>query len=143
MPDPIKASPGTKPPRGNKKIATAKHVTREARKSKALSARRKRKKPSATNAEPKKLLKARRAGQASAINTNGNEKLPFRPTSKLAKVVDMLRRPKGASLEELTLATGWQEHSVRGALAGALKKKLKQKIVSEQVAGTRRYRIGV
>lgn len=143
MSDLIKTIPQTKSHRRKTKTASAKNVTRKARKSKATPAGRKREKRSATNAEPKKAPTTKRSAQDSANQTSGSENHPFRPTSKLAKVVDMLRRPKGASLEELTLATGWQEHSVRGALAGALKKKLKQKIVSEQVAGTRRYRIGV
>ena len=53
----------------------------------------------------------------------------------------MLSRPEGASLAELALATGWQAHSVRGALAGNLKRK-GCTIRSEKVDGERRYRIG-
>ena len=50
-------------------------------------------------------------------------------------------RPEGASLAELVAATGWQAHSVRGALAGSLKRK-GHAIVSEKLDGERRYRIG-
>ena len=46
-------------------------------------------------------------------------------------LIEALRRPAGASLTELTAATGWQPHSVRGAISGALKKKLAIKVVSE------------
>ena len=53
----------------------------------------------------------------------------------------MLSRPEGASLAELVAATGWQAHSVRGALAGSLKRK-GYTILSEKIAGERRYRIG-
>ena len=53
----------------------------------------------------------------------------------------MLVRPDGASLAELIAATGWQAHSVRGALAGSLKKK-GHVILSEKSDGQRRYRIG-
>jgi len=47
-----------------------------------------------------------------------------RGESKQAKLVEMLKRPEGASLDEIMEAFGWQAHTVRGAIAGALKKKL-------------------
>lgn len=54
----------------------------------------------------------------------------------------MLRRPDGVSLDEIVAATGWQKHTVRGAIAGALKKKLGLTITSEKVEGRGRvYRI--
>ena len=65
---------------------------------------------------------------------------PARSTSKLDQMVSLLRRPKGASLADLSAATGWQPHSVRGALAGSLKKK-GHSIRSEKTGGERRYRI--
>ncbi|MCB1498644.1 MAG: DUF3489 domain-containing protein [Bauldia sp.] len=52
----------------------------------------------------------------------------------------MLRRPNGATLADLVTATGWQAHSVRGALAGSLKKK-GYIIISEKTDSVRRYRI--
>jgi hypothetical protein len=61
-------------------------------------------------------------------------------TSKLDTLVELLRRPTGASIQDLAAATGWQTHSVRGALAGTLKKK-GHSINSEMVEGVRRYRI--
>lgn len=61
--------------------------------------------------------------------------------SRLTQIVALLSRAQGASLAELTAATGWQPHSVRGALAGALKRK-GHVILSEKVDGVRRYRIG-
>lgn len=60
--------------------------------------------------------------------------------SKLEQIVLMLARPDGASLADLAAATRWQAHSVRGALAGALKKK-GHVVVSEKIGGVRRYRI--
>ena len=60
---------------------------------------------------------------------------------KLAAVVSMLQRPKGATTEAMMSATGWQAHSVRGAIAGAIKKKLGHTVVSEKVDGARTYRI--
>ena len=61
-------------------------------------------------------------------------------TSKLDTLVTLLRRSSGATIEELAAATAWQTHSVRGALAGTLKKK-GHTISSEVVDGLRRYRI--
>jgi hypothetical protein len=63
-----------------------------------------------------------------------------RGTSKLDTLVALLRTPRGASIQELAAATSWQPHSVRGALAGTLKKK--GHLISSEIAdGTRRYRI--
>jgi hypothetical protein len=61
-------------------------------------------------------------------------------TSKLDTLVTLLRRPAGATIDDLAKAAGWQKHSVRGALSGTLKKK-GHAITSEIVDGMRRYRI--
>jgi hypothetical protein len=54
----------------------------------------------------------------------------------------MLRQPTGATLSDLMDATGWQAHSVRGVISGALKKRLHLNVVAEASKdGTRRYRI--
>ena len=45
----------------------------------------------------------------------------------------MLRTPDGATIEEIIAATGWQSHTVRGAISGALKKKLGLEVTSEKV----------
>ena len=66
---------------------------------------------------------------------------PVRPGGKLGKVVDLLRRPGGARIEELMEATGWQSHTVRGAISGALKSRLKLAIISEPGEAGRVYRI--
>jgi hypothetical protein len=50
-------------------------------------------------------------------------------------MIGLLQRPEGATIEELAEATGWQSHSVRGVMSGALKKKLGLAIASEKVAG--------
>jgi hypothetical protein len=62
--------------------------------------------------------------------------------SKQDSVIALLRRPKGATLGALARATGWQPHSLRGFLAGMVRKKLKLPLQSEKVEGTRTYRIG-
>ena len=57
-------------------------------------------------------------------------------------MIDLLRRPEGAGIEEITAATGWQSHTVRGAMSGALKKKLGLEITSKKVERLGRvYRI--
>jgi hypothetical protein len=61
-------------------------------------------------------------------------------TSKLDTLVTLLRQPSGATIDDLAAATSWQKHSVRGALAGTLKKK-GHVITSDVVDGMRRYRI--
>ena len=65
-----------------------------------------------------------------------------RPNSKIAKVVEMMRKPGGVTLKAIMSATEWQAHSVRGAISGAIKKKLGLKVVSEMRGEERTYRIG-
>ena len=62
--------------------------------------------------------------------------------SKQAQLIDMLKRPEGSSIEEIVEKFSWQAHTVRGAIAGALKKKLGLNVLSEKVeGGARIYRI--
>jgi hypothetical protein len=66
----------------------------------------------------------------------------IRPGTKQGKLIELLRRPGGASLSEMQKATGWQAHSVRGVMSGTLKKKLGLVILAEKAeSGERRYRI--
>ena len=65
-----------------------------------------------------------------------------REGTKQATLIAMLRATEGATIEEITSATGWQSHTVRGAMAGALKKKLGLEVTSEKVEGRGRvYRL--
>jgi hypothetical protein len=67
-----------------------------------------------------------------------------RETSKQATVINMLNRTEGATIDQICEATGWQPHTVRGAMAGALKKKLGLDIQSfKESGGARTYRIAV
>ena len=59
----------------------------------------------------------------------------LREGTKQATLIAMLRAPDGATIEEIMAATGWQAHTVRGAMAGALKKKLGLEVTSEKVEG--------
>ncbi len=62
--------------------------------------------------------------------------------TKTQACLDLLHRTDGATLEELQKATGWQAHSVRGFLAGTVKRKLGLKLASDKPEdGPRRYRI--
>jgi hypothetical protein len=65
-----------------------------------------------------------------------------KPNSKQDRIVVLLRRPEGATLDVLVRETGWQKHSVRGFLAGTVRKKLKLPLLSEKIDGVRTYRIG-
>ena len=71
------------------------------------------KKASPAKKAPKGAKKARSAKAGKA-----------REGSKTAQVLDLLKRPDGVSLKELTKSTGWQPHSVRGFLSGAVGKKM-------------------
>ena len=63
-----------------------------------------------------------------------------REFSKKAIVLELLRRPKGATLAELMEATGWQAHSVRGFISGTLGKKMDLPVASaKREDGTRVY----
>jgi hypothetical protein len=63
------------------------------------------------------------------------------PGSKQSRIVAMLRSPGGTTLAAMMKATGWQQHSVRGFLAGTVRKRLKLKLGSKKVDGNRVYRI--
>jgi hypothetical protein len=66
-----------------------------------------------------------------------------RKVSRQDLLLSLLRRRTGATIAEMSEATGWQAHSVRGALSGIIGKKLSLKVVSEKVADRGRvYRIG-
>jgi len=65
-----------------------------------------------------------------------------KPDSKQDRIVALLQRPEGATLDALVKETQWQKHSVRGFLAGTVRKKLKLLLLSEKIDGVRTYRIG-
>ncbi len=81
-----------------------------------------------TTSKPKNRPTARKAERKGARRT------------KASIILDLLKRPKGATVADLQKATGWQEHSVRAALTG-LRKKGHEIIKTKDDAGVTLYRI--
>ena len=70
-----------------------------------------------------------------------SSKTAIRPYTKHARIIAMLRTPAGTTIAAIMTATHWQQHSVRGFLAGVVRKKLGLNLVSEQTDKGRVYRI--
>ena len=86
----------------------------------------------------------KRRGRPRKVAPTGADVAPApknRGDSKQAQLIAMLQREQGATIAQIVEATGWQPHTVRGAFAGALKKKLGLTVTSEKVNGIRTYRI--
>ncbi len=79
----------------------------------------------------KRAKKAGKTGAPTAIQSG----------TKQSAAIDMLRSTGGATITALTKATGWQPHSVRGFLAGVVRKRLKLDLQSAVIEGVRIYRI--
>jgi hypothetical protein len=86
---------------------------------------------------------ARKSGksQVRARSVAGSAKTVARSDTKHARIIAMLRAPAGATMAAITSATEWQPHSVRGFLAGIVRKKLGLNLVAEQTDKGRVYRI--
>lgn len=97
-----------------------------------------------SGAKPARRPKASRGKPASkgkAVPRTSAAAMP-RDGSKLARLITLLRRKDGATVDQIAKALDWQRHTVRGAIAGALRKKLGLDITSEKVEGGERvYRI--
>ena len=101
------------------------------------------------SSEPKRSARAARAKRSGGTKTvAGRAKATkgfsdrVNSGSKHDKILALLQRPKGATLDLLVKETQWQKHSVRGFLAGTVRKKLKLPLFSEKIDGARTYRIG-
>jgi hypothetical protein len=96
------------------------------------------KKPTA----PKPLRQARHGRQSSGARPNrASSGSMLRDGTKGARIVVMLQARGGATIAAMMSATGWQPHSIRGFLAGVVRKKLKLKLVSEPDDKGRIYRV--
>jgi Protein of unknown function (DUF3489) len=76
----------------------------------------------ATPARKGKFAKGK--GKTRVTKAAPAEKPTPRAGTKQARMIEMLKRPEGATVEQIAAATGWQHHTIRGAISGALKKKL-------------------
>ena len=82
-----------------------------------------------------------RKAASPARSASASSKSTPRPDTKHNRIVAMLRAPAGATIAAIMTATDWQQHSVRGFLAGVVRKKLGLNLVSEQTDKGRVYRI--
>jgi hypothetical protein len=90
----------------------------------------------AKSRKPTAKKKAKRAPKAAQAKGRAN--------AKQTQLVTMLQRPDGATVDEIAKKLEWQPHSVRGAFAGVIKKRLDLKLDSEKIDGRGRvYRIAV
>ena len=85
--------------------------------------------------------KTRSSSKPGATAKVGADGKTGEPASKIDTVIAMLRTKDGASIDEVARITGWQAHSVRGAISGQLRRKQGLNVLSEKVDGVRRYRI--
>ena len=92
------------------------------------------------NVAPKKPNAGKKASPAKKAPKGAKKARGARDGSKAAKILDMLKRPGGATSKELQKASGWQPHSVRGFLSGTVGKKMGLTVVStKSEAGERTY----
>jgi Protein of unknown function (DUF3489) len=89
----------------------------------------------------KKRLAASSTATAAEVRPSQQPSDKADSASKQARVIALLRSPSGTTIASMMAATGWQQHSVRGFLAGVVRKRLKLKLGSKKIDGTRVYQI--
>lgn len=92
-----------------------------------------------TTRKPRRMAREPDAAANVPSTAPGPADCSTRSSSKLDRVEALLLAEGGTSIAEIMAETGWQQHSVRGAMAGALKKR-GLVITSDKLDGTRRYR---
>ena len=99
-------------------------------------------KPRRAAPKARHAARGRKPGASAEARVQATQGRRSREGTKQALLIEMLRRPAGATIAEIMTTTGWQAHTVRGAIAGALKKKLGLAVASEKVENRGRvYRI--
>lgn len=94
------------------------------------------------SAEPNAAARSKVTPDVSTKATLNTDETRVERVTKQERVLTLLGRTDGASIEEIMLATDWQQHSVRGFLAGTVKRKLGFPLTSSKTKeGARRYRI--
>jgi hypothetical protein len=88
---------------------------------------------------PTKRSGGRKTAVRAKATTGSSDRV--KSNSKQDRILALLQRPKGATLDVLVKETQWQKHSVRGFLAGTVRKKLRLPLLSEKIEGIRTYRI--
>jgi hypothetical protein len=101
---------------------------------------------SSRSKQSKSVVPSGRRGAATTQAAQTSKRRPMamttvRADSKQAKVLGMLHSAQGTTIDAIAKVTNWQPHSVRGFLAGVVRKKLKLDLVSEQLGDVRIYRI--
>jgi len=96
----------------------------------------------ATTKSGKKTTPAKKAPKGAKAAKPAKTESGARHGSKTEQVLELLKRPEGATLQNLMKATGWQAHSVRGFISGTIGKKTGLTVVSNKTeSGERRYSI--
>jgi cell division septation protein DedD len=97
--------------------------------------------PPSKRAAPAKTTKAKGAAQSPAKTAAAAPRPKSPKRSKQSQLIALLQSPAGATIEQMTRATGWQAHTVRGTISGSLRKRLGLKVICGGDAGARVYRI--
>jgi hypothetical protein len=119
----------------NRTVAAAAHESPKPTKKAPVAARR-------AHGAPKKSKREKKASSAKKAPKAAKKAGAARDGSKAAKILDLLKRPEGATLAAIMKASGWQAHSVRGFLSGTVGKKMGLKLASAKSEdGERTYSI--
>jgi hypothetical protein len=94
-----------------------------------------------TRSRPGETAKRKSSKQLAPVDAVSSAPAKTRAGTKHAQIVAMLRDRAGTTITDIMAATGWQQHSVRGFLAGVVRKKLGLNLASERGESGRVYRI--